>query len=46
MKLLFSIAANEDFKLRSMDIRASFFQEKELDRDVYLMPPKDVRKEG
>ena len=46
MKLFFSVAANEDIKLRSMDIRATFLQAKELDRDVYLMPPKDVRKEG
>ena len=46
MKLFFSITANEGFKLRSMDIRAVFLQAKELDRDVYLMPPKDVRKEG
>ena len=46
MKLFFSVVANEDFKLKSMDIRAKFLQAKELDRDVYLMPPRDVRKEG
>ena len=44
MKLFFSVAANEDFKLRSMDIRAAFLQAKELDRDVFVMPPKDKRK--
>ena len=44
--LLIAVAANENFKLRSMDIRADFLQAKELDRDVYLMPPEDVRKEG
>ena len=46
MKLFFAVAANEEFKLRSIDIRAAFFQAKELDREVYLMPPKDIRKEG
>ena len=40
------MAANQDFKLRSMDIRAAFLQARELDRDVFLMPPKDIRKEG
>ena len=46
MKLFFSVAANEDFRLRSIYIRGAFLQAKDLDRDVYLMPPKDVRKEG
>ena len=46
MKLFFAVAANEDFKLRSIDIRAVFLQAKELNRDVYLLSPKDIRKEG
>ena len=29
IKLLFSVAANENFKLRSIDIRAAFLQAKE-----------------
>ena len=40
------MAANQDFKLRSIDIRAAFLQARELNRDVFLMPPKDIRKEG
>ena len=46
MKLFFSVAANEGFDLRSIDIRAAFLQAKELDRDIFLMPPKDIKKEG
>ena len=46
MKLFFAVAANQDFKLRSIDIRVAFLQARELDRDVFLMPPKDIRKEG
>ena len=46
MKLFFAVAANEGFKLRSIDIRAAFLQAKSLDREVYLEPPKDVKKEG
>ena len=46
MKLFFTVAPNQDFELRSMDIRAAFLQARELDRDVYLLPPKDIRKDG
>ena len=34
MKLFFAVAANRDFKLRSIDIRAAFLQARELDREV------------
>ena len=40
------MAANQHFKSRSMDKTAAFLQARELDRDVFLMPPKDIRKEG
>ena len=46
MKMFFAVAANEKFKLRSIDIRAAFLQAKCLDREVYLEPPKDIKKEG
>ena len=45
-KLFCAVAANENFRLISIDIRAAFLQSKELDRDVYLEPPKDLRREG
>ena len=40
------MVANEGFELRSVDIRAAFLQAKNLDREVFFLPPKDVRKEG
>ena len=46
MKLFFAVAANQDFKLRSMDIRAAILQARELYSDMFLMLPKDIRKEG
>ena len=46
MKMFFSVAANEGFNLRSIDIRAAFLQAKALDREVYLELPKDIKKEG
>ena len=39
LKLLIVLAANEDFELASMDIRAAFLQAKTLDREVYMKPP-------
>ena len=45
-KLFCSVAANEQFGIQSIDIRAAFLQSKELDRDVYLEPPKDLRTLG
>ena len=46
MKMFFSVAANEDFKLRKIDIRVAFLQAKQLDREVFMQPPKDIKKEG
>merc|ERR1712030_150068 len=46
LKLFFALAANEDFNLRSIDIRTAFLQAKDLERDIFLLPPTDVRKEG
>ena len=46
MKLFFSVAANEGFQLRKIDIRAAFLQADPLDRDVFMRIPKDIRKDG
>ena len=45
-KLFTAVAANESFEIASIDIRAAFLQSKELKRDVYLVPPKDIAKPG
>ena len=44
--LLMVIAANNNFRLASVDIRAAFLQLKVLDRDVYFKPLEYVRKPG
>ena len=46
MKMFFSVAAIEGFKLRSIDIQAALLLTRELEREIYMMPPKDVKKEG
>ena len=43
-KLFMAISVNFGFKLALVDIRATFLQSKNLDRDVYKEPPSDVKK--
>ena len=43
-KTLMAITANSDFKLASVDIRAAFLQSRTLDRDVFMLPPPDIKK--
>ena len=45
-KLFTAVAANEEFYIVSVDIRAAFLQSKELTREVFVVPPKDVVTEG
>ena len=40
------MAVNSRFKLALVDIRAFFLQSKILDRDVFIEPPSDVKKQG
>ena len=43
--MFFTVAANEEFELRKIDIRAAFLQAKHLEREDFLKPPKDIKKE-
>ena len=45
-KMLVAVAANSGFKLASVDIRAASLQSKVLDREVFIEPPSDVKKQG
>ena len=45
-KLLMALSANFGFKIASVDIRAAFFKIKVLDREVFVEPPPDVKKQG
>ena len=46
IKVFLAIAANEYFNIQSIDIKAAFLQSRSLDRDVFVEPPKDLKKEG
>ena len=37
------LAANEDFDLASIDIRAAFLQAQTLDTEVFMKPPDDKK---
>ena len=45
-KLLMALSANFHFKIAFVDIRAAFLQSKVLDRDVYVEPLSDIKKQG
>ena len=45
-KLLMALLANFHFKLVLVDIRAAFLQSKVLDRDIFVEPPTDIKKQG
>ena len=43
-KILMAVAANNGFKLASVDIRAAFLQSRTIHRDVFMKPHPDIRK--
>ena len=45
-KLLMVIAANCEFELASVDIRATFLLSTVLDHDVFIKPPENIKKAG
>ena len=46
IKLALSIAANEDFDIISADVKAAFLQGRQLDRNVFVIPPPEANHEG
>ena len=46
LRLFFTIATSKNWSLESLDITAAFLQADEMNREVFLKPPADVRKSG
>ena len=46
LKLFFTIAANESFSLKSLDVTSAFLQGYPLQRDVFIHPPQERKVEG
>ena len=42
LRLVFSTASTMEWEINSLDIKSAFLQGKELIRDVFVMPPKDI----
>ena len=46
VKTFVAVAANEGFEICSIDITGAFLQAEDLDREVFVKPPVDIRKDG
>ena len=46
MKIFFAACANNNWVCETMDIKVAFLQGKEIERDIYVKPPAQVKKEG
>ena len=46
LKLFLTIAANEDFEVKSLDVTSAFLQGYPLKRDVFIHPPPERKRDG
>ena len=46
IRALLAIAVANDWSIKALDIKAAFLQGKSIDRDLYIKPPKECRKEN
>ena len=46
VKTLLMIAATEGWEIRSSDVQSAFLQSVPLERDVFVLPPKEKRVPG
>ena len=46
MKVFCSIAANQKWTVEGSDVRAAFLQADKLEREVYIEPPKERKRNG
>ena len=46
LRILFTVIASMNWQLKSLDIASAFLQGKPIDREVYLVPPKEHKKKN
>ena len=46
LRISLSIISSKGWEMNSLDVRAAFLQGKELERDVYMKPPKEAKSPG
>ena len=44
--IFFAIAANESWEVETVDVPSAFLQGEPLDRDIFVVPPKEANLEG
>ena len=45
LRLLLTVAASKRYKINSLDFKGAFLQGQPIDREVFLLPPQDVREQ-
>jgi len=45
-RLMFAIAVCNKWEIKALDITSAFLQADKIDRDLYVEPPKDIRRRG
>ena len=46
IKVFLTVAAKQNWKIETSDVSCAFLQTVNLDRDVYVLPPRERRKPG
>ena len=46
MRVTMSVAASQGWKIQTTDIKSAFLQGKKIEREVYLKPPKEIKRDG
>lgn len=46
MRLFLASSANEGYQIKTLDVTSAFLQGTALERDVYMIPPKEMQKKG
>ena len=46
LRVVISIIASKEWTINSLDVKAAFLQGKQLDREVYLIPPPEAKVSG
>ena len=46
MRIFFAVSANNKWNCETIDIKAAFLQGKNIERDIYIKPPKEIKKDG
>ena len=45
LRTLLSVAASKGWVMKSLDFEAAFLQGEKIERELYILPPKDIREE-